>query len=323
MGGWYSDTRGFRLQWSILLSAALLLSIPTVLLTAGPAPSSEETRPDRIVAIGDLHGDLQAAQRALRLAGAAGDDDRWVGGELVLVQTGDILGRGDSEREILDLFLRLKLEAQEAGGAVHMLNGNHEMMNVLHDFRYVTSGAMTAFDDVPGVRQAFDEARAGGDSLILSLPEERQVRAAAFKPGGPVARTLADHPVAIRIGTAVFTHAGIRPRYATLGLDELNRQCREWLLGKAKPPEWIGASKGPMWSRDFSDEVDDDDCGMIARTLEILGARHKVIGHTVHDGITSYCDGRIWCIDTGMSSAYGGDVQVLEICDGEFRVLTE
>lgn len=261
--------------------------------------------------------------RALRLAGAIDEHGRWSGGDLVLVQTGDILGRGDGEREILDLLLRLKEEAPGAGGEVHILNGNHELMNAQQDFRYVTSGAMAAFDDLPGVAEALEEARAQGDALILSLPEDRQARATAFRPGGPLARILADHPVAVRIGSTVFTHAGTRPLYAAVGLDELNRQCREWLLGGAEAPEWIRARKGPMWNRDFSVEVDDDDCRMIARSLEMLGARRMVIAHTVHDGITSYCDDRIWCIDTGMSSAYGGELQVLEILGDEIRPLAE
>src|SRR5690349_1495369 len=44
--------------------------------------------PERLVAIGDVHGDYEATRRALRLAGATDENDRWIGGELVIVQTG-------------------------------------------------------------------------------------------------------------------------------------------------------------------------------------------------------------------------------------------
>src|SRR5690606_26650725 len=85
------------------------------------ATSGEATR---VVAIGDLHGDLSATRAALRLAGAIDERDRWVGGRLVVVQTGDQLDRGDDEPEILALFERLAVEAEAAGGAVHSLLGN-------------------------------------------------------------------------------------------------------------------------------------------------------------------------------------------------------
>jgi hypothetical protein len=40
-----------------------------------------------------------------------------------------------------------------------------------------------------------------------------------------------------------------------------------------------------------------------------------IVAHTVHEQITPRCDGRVWAIDVGMSRAYGGRVQVLEIVD--------
>jgi len=95
---------------------------------------------NHIVAIGDVHGDLDATRSALRLAGAIDAEDRWIGGQLVVVQTGDQLDRGDEERAILDLFDRLRSQAAAAGGAFHALLGNHELMNAKGDLRYVTDG---------------------------------------------------------------------------------------------------------------------------------------------------------------------------------------
>src|SRR5689334_22177737 len=72
--------------------------------------------PRRLVAVGDLHGDLGATRAALRAAGAIDERDRWAGGDLVVVQTGDVLDRGDDERAILELIARLESEARAAGG---------------------------------------------------------------------------------------------------------------------------------------------------------------------------------------------------------------
>src|SRR6266511_4856273 len=108
-----------------------------------------------VIAIGDLHGDLDATRAALRLAGAIDESDHWVGGQRVVVQTGDQLDRGDQEREILELFDRLVGEAAAAGGAFLPLNGNHELMNAAGDFRYVTPAGFEAYGGADGRRAPF------------------------------------------------------------------------------------------------------------------------------------------------------------------------
>ena len=75
----------------------------TLLVAATSCVGEDE---QRIVAFGDVHGDLEAARGALRLAGAIDEQDRWIGGDLIVVQTGDQLDRGDQEQAILDLFER-------------------------------------------------------------------------------------------------------------------------------------------------------------------------------------------------------------------------
>src|SRR5690606_2094045 len=117
---------------------ALLLSLLLLVACKNTQPGDEPAASRRIVAIGDLHGDLQATRRALRLAGAIDAQDRWIGKELIVVQTGDQLDRGDEELAILKLLEALAPQAEAAGGRLHVLNGNHEIMNVELDFRYVT-----------------------------------------------------------------------------------------------------------------------------------------------------------------------------------------
>ena len=135
--------------------------------------------PRRIVAFGDVHGDLSAARAALRLAGAIGDQDQWIGGDLVVVQTGDQLDRGDEEQAILDLFDRLRVEAEAHGGEFHALLGNHELMNVRGDLRYVTEGGFADFDDAT----EFDP----NDPSLEAFEPQQRGRMAAFLPGRPYA----------------------------------------------------------------------------------------------------------------------------------------
>ena len=67
-----------------------------------PPPTFVEQRPERLIAIGDIHGDFRAAKKALKLAGVIDGDNQWIGGETWVVQTGDQLDRGDDEEKILE-----------------------------------------------------------------------------------------------------------------------------------------------------------------------------------------------------------------------------
>ena len=268
----------------------------------------------RIVAVGDLHGDLPSTREALRLAGAIDEQDRWIGGDLVLVQTGDQLDRGDQEQAILDLLERLSVEAAAAGGAVHILHGNHELMNARPDLRYVTEGGFADFAEFA--------ADAVEDSLLLAHPPLQRGRVAAFRPGGPYARVLARHHLYVVIGETVFVHGGLTPRHLEIGLQELDDQVRDWLTGEGECPAIIHTGDSPTWERLYSDEVGAAACDTLALVLGELGVERMVVGHTVQEpGITAYCDGHVWCIDTGLADYYAGPTQVLEITGDEIRIL--
>jgi calcineurin-like phosphoesterase family protein len=262
--------------------------------------------PGRLIAIGDLHGDISATRAALRLGGAIDDSDRWIGKDLTVVQTGDELDRGDGERDILDLFERLKVAAAASGGQVIALSGNHEIMNVQGDFRYVTPGGVTAF---AGVRPRSPFAK--------SAPPPFEDRAAAFLPGGAYALELAKRDVIAVVGDSVFVHGGVLPAHVRYGIDRINRETRDWMSGgERRAPEVVASDDGPVWAREYSlDPVSASACEALAEVLTALHARRMVVGHTVQkSGITSACDDRVYRIDVGLSRYYGeGPIQVLEI----------
>jgi len=309
-----------------VLGALVALSACSGGLSAGAdapdpdtVPATRQPDAPRIVAFGDVHGDLEAARSALRLAGAIDADDSWIGGDLVVVQTGDQLDRGDDERAILALFDRLVREAAAAGGAFHPLNGNHELMNVHLDLRYVTEGGFREFEGVVSLPEG-EELLA--DSVLLAHEPAHRSRVAAFRPGGPYALLLARRNTVVIVGESVFVHGGVLPAHAAYGLEEINDEIRAWLRGEAPAPEWSRGSDSPIWTRLYSRDPDAEACAVAEETLEMLGARRFVVGHTVHrGGITSYCDGRIWAVDTGMAAYYGGPVEVLEIRGEAVNVL--
>ena len=278
------------------------------LAMAGPVSAK------RIVALGDLHGDLGATRQALRLAGAIDESDHWVGGDLIVVQTGDQLDRGDQERAILDMLDRLQDEALAAGGALHLLNGNHELMNARPDLRYVTEGGFADFQDAVVIGQE--------DSLLLAQEPDQKARVAAFRPGGPFAVLLAERPVVLVLEGNVFVHGGVLPLHLDYGLDRLNDEVRDWLLGRGEPPAFIHTRESPTWTRDYSDQADAESCQQLEEVLGRLGAQRMIVGHTVQeDGITPFCEEQVWCIDSGLSEYYGGRIEVLEIVGDRIRVL--
>lgn len=287
---------------------------------AAPAsPLSDRlTRPaaDRVVAIGDLHGDLQATRGALRLAGAIDANDAWIGGKLVVVQTGDLIDRGDEDRAILDLTARLQAEAKKAGGELVLLSGNHELMNVAFDFRYVTPGAFTSFHDVKPASPAIGSA-------IATLPDTRQGRAAAFAPGGPYATMLARRPIVAKVGDSVFVHGGILPKHVTYGLDRMSDEVASWMRGeRSAPPAIVVAEDGPVWTRAYSTAPGASECAALEDVLRTLGATRMVVGHTVQQGgVSPACGGKVWRIDVGLAKVYGGPAQVLEITKAGARVV--
>lgn len=270
--------------------------------------------PQRIVAFGDVHGDLAATRSALRLAGAIDERDRWVGGRLIVVQTGDQLDRGDDERAILDLFQRLKVEADAAGGGFHPLLGNHELMNVRGDLRYVTEAGFAEFAD------DFSSYLAGPG--LEEIDPAQWGRLAAFLPGGPYARLLAERDLILVLEGTVFVHGGVLPAHVSYGLDRINQETRSWLRGEGELPEILSGSESPQWTRLYSRDPDPEACETLRQVLDSLEARRMVVGHTVQpEGITSACDGMVWRVDTGMSSYYGGPLQVLEIVEDSVRIL--
>jgi len=134
-----------------------LIALSILLLSAGAAPATQ-----RVVAIGDIHGDFEAFVGILQRARLVDPGGRWSGGNATLVQTGDFLDRGPKARAVMDLLMTLQREANRQSGRVIVLMGNHEAMNVYGDLRYVTDNDYAGFAD--------DKTAARHKSVYASRP---------------------------------------------------------------------------------------------------------------------------------------------------------
>jgi hypothetical protein len=301
----------------------------------------------RVVAVADVHGASLAFINILRAAGLIDADRRWSGGDAILVQTGDVLDRGPDSRGVLDLLMRLEREAARAGGRVIALLGNHEVMRMMRDLRYVSAAEYAAFRSpqadqyrelyyqavlkrergrAEAAGQPFDEAALRPrflDQFPLGFVEMQ----VAFEPAGDYGRWLRGQGAMAQINDIAFGHAGIHANVAGLGCKGINERVRAEL---ADPPEvddpasartLIAGPEGPLWYRGLVDAASTFGDTDIAALLERFGAKVLVVGHTPtadHRVRTLYGD-RIVQLDTGMLGGTfypGGRPAALEIHNG-------
>ena len=328
-----------RQKYLSMYLAAILLAVVT--LAAPVRVGALAAAPDscgidgveRIVAIGDVHGAYDRFVAILRSSGLVDQDRHWSGGRAHLVQTGDVLDRGADSRKALDLLKRLQAEASRAGGAVHQLLGNHEVMRMLGDLRYVSPGEYEAFvtpqseqlrDDY--LRQSSGAARDNVQNAPLGFLEIRM----AFGRTGEYGQWLRNLDAVAQINGILFVHGGISPALAGTACREINAAIRRELTRdldktRAKPQASLSASDdGPLWYRGLAQEPDS-----FAPELDnILAKQHAqaiVIGHTVAtDGrIRVRFGGKVIQLDTGMQPAYvpQGRASALEIQRGVFTAI--
>lgn len=300
----------------------LLFALPIIILSCNSSSESKDNKANttdkpqkRIVAIGDLHGDIEATRKALKLAGAIDNKDNWIAKDLILVQTGDQIDRGDYDKEVLDLFEKLTNQAEASGNKLYSLNGNHEIMNASGDMRYVTDKSFQSFK-IPEIDIS--------NPILNKIPEDKKYRYASFLPGNLYAKKLSKRETILVIGDNVFVHGGLLPKHVEYGIAKINQEVKDWLKSTklVNPPTILTEEDGVIWNRQYADEKVESDCETLKKTLAMIPAKRMIIGHTVHsEGISSDCDNSIWRIDTGMSKFYQGQVQVLEIKADKLQVL--
>lgn len=299
--------------------------------------------PDRLVAIGDLHGDLNKSKQAFRIAGLIDATDRWIGGATTVVQIGDVLDRGGDELKILYFLEKLKREATKSGGSVITMIGNHEIMNVDGDFRYVDPSAITEFQSwkywfqignsmkqIPSSKIFDDIALTSRGNFKKEYEEGLKTRVAALRPGGPIStRFLSGNPTALVVGDSVFVHGGLLANHVQYGLEKINQEVRDWIYGmKGRlSPSFVRGRNSVVWLRKFSDYAEVCDCSALQHVLATIpGAKRMIMGHTIQEmGINGACDNQAVRIDVGMSKGCGdGLPEVLEILrdSSDLRVFT-
>lgn len=284
---------------------------------SGCAQETAQASSEVMYVLGDLHGDIQAAHAAMALTGATNANGEWIGRNLTVIQTGDLIDRGPEDRKVLDWLAQLEQQAPQSNSTLHLLNGNHELMNVDGDFRYIHPESMQAFSDLANVERskAFH---------LEDAPQAIQGRASAFLPGGIYAQQLQKRPVALYLNETLFVHGGLLPAHAAYGLTAINAAYAEHIAKGTPLPQLLQDSENsPLWTRIYSLPQQAADCVKLTQVLQTLKAKRMVVAHSVQPHINSTCEGKVWRIDTGMSKAYQGRIEVLKIEGDKVSVLRQ
>lgn len=283
-----NDTHRYA-QIKRLVAALALLPLAALGLTANthgaadaegagstPAAALADTADNRIVAFGDVHGgasELQALLRALSLIDEAGD---WSGGRTRLVSLGDLLDRGPDSRAVMDLLMKLESQAAAAGGELHLVLGNHELMNLTGDLRYVSEAEYAAFQNEENANERANalrrfeaelEASAAPEpptSIPISPDQPPEVDAAAvfaeqFPPGffahraafaedGKYGSWLLSKPQIIELDGIAFVHGGLSDEFSNTSIDAYNERANAELHALlAMGRQLVADGRFPPW----------------------------------------------------------------------------
>ena len=331
-----------QLVWPLLVLAALLLP------GAMPARAAD---PQRIVAVGDLHGDYDAWRAIARGAGLIDGKGKWTGRAATLVQLGDVVDRGPDSLKIIRDLMRLQREAPKRGGRVYVLVGNHEAMNMTNDLRYVHPGEFAAFADRNSDRrrqlvyeknkvaiEAAYKARFPAmtpDAIraewMKTMPLGKLEHQAAWSPDGEIGRWIIRNPAVLKLGDTLFAHGGLSVAYSAVPIDQINQRVAAALQARDESPtSIINDPHGPLWYRGLVTRSGDDETTVVAPTnpqapaltidqeidlvCRSFGVKRIVVGHTPSlSGIVATDRGQLWRADSGNSRAYGGTPSWLEI----------
>lgn len=223
--------------WSLLLA---LCCPPSVLAQVDEWQFSNV---NRIVAVGDVHGAFEALVATLQAADVIDEGLTWSGADTHLVMTGDLLDRGPDSRRIMDLIMRLEQEAAAAGGQVHQLLGNHEVMNLIGDVRYVSLAEFAAFSPEESAaerehwfqRFLADQPEDADEFIVQTQFDEKAPpgffgHRRAFRADGEYGKWLLEKPLMVVINGTAFTHGGAPPFVAEHGLAGVNGSLKKDLV---------------------------------------------------------------------------------------------
>jgi len=249
-----------------------------------------------LIVISDVHGQYDLMVELLQGQGIIDEYLNWSFGKGHLVINGDILGRGDKVTEALWLAYKLEDQAKKAGGRSHFLLGNHELMVLENDLRFLN--------------QKYNKSARIKKKSVRDLHNQYSV----------LGNWLRKRPAIVTIDSLLITHAGISPDFVNRNLTvfDVNNLFYENILSTTRSKtnrrrdiEFLTGPNGPLWYRGYfeQNQIGNQDMDGI---LEYFGSNRIIIGHTSVRSITFLLGGRIIAVDSNIKEGQNGEVLIIQ-----------
>ena len=298
-----------RLQFNgFCLDSAVSYTIPI----GGRAIASDNIpNASKIFIVSDIHGEYEYFVDILVESGVIDTNHNWSWGEGHLVIDGDIFDRGDMVTQCLWLVYNLETQAAENGGGVHFILGNHELMVLQADDRYIH------------------------EKYIKGIVKKSRIHHVdLYGPEMELGRWLRSKNTAMIINDILIVHGGLSPAMMERGftISKLNETVRAKLdlssSGRAfdSTARMLFGSVGPFWYRGYHYEMEDrypqiTSLG-VDSLLDFYNASAIVVGHTGVDQVVGLYENRIFAVDIPFEDLNG--LQALLWQEGKFfRVTTD
>jgi len=274
----------------------------------------------RIVAVGDVHGDFKKLIRVLRHAKLINKNNDWIGTDSILVQIGDLTDRGPDFKQIIELFMKIREQAQKKGGIVYNLLGNHECYDMQSGYVLISKKDFDSF----------------GGYL------EREKAISINGKYGPFLRK--EMNLTMIVDDNLFIHAGLTTKYAQKGIQELNDYVHDLLTNAPsfdvlyndyysknmshpfmyEPMFDMTNKQSPLWTKFYSEGSEEEVCEEIDKVLDMVNAKRMIVGHVIQEygKIRVRCNGKIFLIDVALSECLGNYGAYLEIRNDKREIWT-
>jgi len=239
-------------------------------------PSIYPLTPSKFLAISDFDGHIEGFTMILRAEGIINSNFNWIYGDGHLIISGDLFDRGFHITECMWLLYKLETEAELQGGKVHLILGNHEIMNMTDDWRYVEV-------------KYFNNASLMGKRM-----------AELYDSNTELGRWLRSKNIIEKVGKYAFLHGGISPQLAALNLtyNQINDYGRIEINGLSCPNNncfTVNGSNGVYWYRGMVNQTLTQQ--QVDEFLDSLDVQRVIVGHTKGSTIRSMYNDRVMAID--------------------------
>jgi len=249
--------------------------------------------------ISDVHGQYDRMVEILRGNGIIDENLDWVWGEGHLVILGDVFDRGDMVTECLWLIYKLERQADNWKGKVHFLMGNHEIMVLQNDLRYLN-----------------DKYKKTADLMMMRFTD-------IYAQNSEFGRWLRTKHTIIKLNDVLFVHAGINPEMLKFNNDfiEINNLIRKNIDAPKEKFKYnddlkfLFGSGGPLWYRGYFEDTKSSPQikqGQFLKLLRDMELSRIVVGHTTQDFINPFFKDSVIPVDTGIKTGNKGEALLYE-----------